>query len=174
MNSRFTLLLATALGLCLLPWASALAQETSTEPPIEIEADMLEVDRDSGVATFSGSVHARQESFRLNANKLQVFYGEDSQGVAEITKLEASGDVFIDGASGQSAYAQWARFDVAEERITLGDKVQLLQGENIIEGGETIIDLTTGEARMGSGEGARVRGLFTSGEQLRLSDPLPQ
>ena len=166
--------------LCLVPLLAApgvrpaAGQEAEKgETPIEIEADMLEVDREAGTALFSGSVRATQEGLRLHADRLKVFYGEDGAGGAEITRLEAAGHVLIDSAAGQSAQAQWAIFEVAENRIILGDRVSLLQGENIIEGGETVMNLATGEARMGSGKGERVRGLFVSGNRLELSQPLP-
>ena len=164
--------------LALVPVVAAVAQQSVS--PIEVEADMLEVDRAGGTALFSGSVRAVQEGMRLHADRLKVFYdgiggngddGENNAGSAEITRLEASGNVFIDSRDGQSAQAQWATFEVSENRIILGDRVSLLQGENIIEGGETVMDLASGEARMLSAAGARVRGLFVSGEGLQLSQP---
>ena len=143
---------------------------------------MLEVDRAGGTALFSGSVRASQEGLRLHADRLKVFYdgrgennsAENNSAAAEITRLEASGNVFIDSANGQSAQAQWATFEVAENRIILGDRVSLLQGENIIAGGETVMDLASGEARMLSAADARVRGLFVSGSRLQLSQPASQ
>ena len=178
MSRRAAALGCGLLALALLAWlaaAPATAQQGQEDaPPIEIEADMLEVDREAGTALFSGSVRAAQEGLRLHADRLQVFYGDDGDGGAEITRLEASGHVLIDSDTGQTAQAQWAIFEVAENRITLGDKVSLLQGENIIEGGETVMNLATGEARMRSEGGERVRGLFVSGNRLELTQPLPQ
>ena len=153
------------LTIVFLSFDTSLAQNA----PIEITADMLEVERDSGIATFSGSVRASQQDFRLDADKLKVFYAESSDGATEIKRLEASGEVFLDNAQGQSARAQWAVFDVDQNLVTLGDRVQLLQGDNIIEGGETTMNLTTGQARMTSTGGDRVRGLFLSNNQLQLS-----
>lgn len=156
-----------AVGFCLLPLIPAWGQDNSGNGnPVEIEADMLEVDRETGIATFTGSVRARQKDFRLNADRLLVFYGEDAEGTATITRLEADGNVLIDSDKEQSARAQWAVFEVAEERITLGDEVSLLQGDNILEGGETVVNVRTGEARMRSRDGTRVRGLFVSGTQF--------
>lgn len=153
------------LTIVFLSFDTSLAQNA----PIEITADMLEVERDSGIATFSGSVRASQQDFRLDADKLKVFYAESSDGATEIKRLEASGEVFLDNAQGQSARAQWAVFDVDQNLVTLGDRVQLLQGDNIIEGGETTMNLTTGQAQMTSTGGDRVRGLFLSNNQLQLS-----
>ncbi|MCY4031263.1 MAG: lipopolysaccharide transport periplasmic protein LptA [Hyphomicrobiales bacterium] len=155
------------LAIVFLSFDTSLAQNA----PIEITADMLEVERDAGIATFSGSVRASQQGFRLNADKLKVFYAENSEGATEIKRLEASGEVFFDNAQGQSARAQWAVFDVEQNFVTLGDKVQLLQGDNIIEGGKTVMNLNTGQAQMTSAEGDRVRGLFLSNNQIRLSEP---
>ena len=155
------------LAIVCLPFDVSLAQGS----PIEITADMLEVEQDPGTATFSGDVRASQDDFHLNADKLKVFYGEDSDGATEITRLEASGEVLIDNAQGQSARAQWAIFEVLENHITLGDKVQLLQGDNIIEGGETTMHLGSGQAQMRALDGGRVRGLFVSNNRLRLSQP---
>ena len=155
------------LTIVFLPFDASLAQDA----PIEITADLLEVERDSGIATFSGSVRASQQNFRLDADKLKVFYAESSEGATEIKRLEASGDVFLDNVQGQSARAQWAIFDVEQNLVTLGDRVQLLQGDNIIEGGKTVMNLNTGQAQMTSTEGDRVRGLFLSNNQLQLSEP---
>lgn len=155
------------LAIVFLPFGASLAQDT----PIEIVSDMLEVDRDSGVATFSGSVHASQQDFQLDADRLKVFYAEGLDGATEIKRLEASGEVFIDNVQGQSARAQWAVFDVEQNRVTLGDTVHLLQGGNIIEGGKTVMDLNTGQAQMTSAEGDRVRGLFLPNGRIQLSEP---
>lgn len=164
---RLTVLFSLALGFCLLPLLPAWGQgNTESENPVEIEADMLEVDRETGIATFSGSVRARQNDFRLDADQLLVFSGEDTEGNATISRLEASGSVLIDSAGELQARAQWAVFEVAAERIIMGDKVSLLQGGNIIEGGETVVNIKTGEARMRSGDGQRVRGLFVSSTRL--------
>ena len=168
-------LLACVAAFLAWPGATAAAQQAPAgETPIEIEADTLEVDREGGIALFSGSVRASRDGLRLHADRLKVLYGADAAGSAEITRLEASGHVLIDSPAGQSAQAQWATFEVAQNRIVLGDRVSLLQGENIIEGGETVMDLATGEARMRSGAGERVRGLFVSGGRLEPAQPLPQ
>lgn len=155
------------LAIVFLPFDASLAQEA----PIEITSDMLEVERDSGVAIFSGSVRASQQNFQLDADRLKVFYAEDPDGATEIKRLEASGEVFINNVQGQSARAQWAVFDVEQNLVTLGDTVHLLQGGNIVEGGETVMNLSTGQAQMTSAEGDRVRGLFLPNSQIQLSEP---
>lgn len=167
------LVLALAFAAFLSP---ASAQETASQDAdaIEIESDMLEVDRQAGTALFSGAVRAAREDLRLDAERLKVFY-EERDGETEITRLEAEGQVIVTTAAGQSAHAQWAVFEVVENHIRLGDHVSLVQGENIIEGGETRIRLDTGEAQMRAAAGQRVRGLFVpdASAPMELLEPTP-
>lgn len=140
----------------------------TSNSPIEIEADRLEVDDNKNVATFTGNVKAVQGDFLMQSAELYAFYNEDGEGGpgnSDLTKLEAKGKVLLKNGTDSSATSQWAVFDVKTEVVTIGGDVVLSQGKNVLRGEEVVIDLKTGRYRMvtssttekGSG---RIKGLF--------------
>ncbi|MFW5833104.1 MAG: LptA/OstA family protein, partial [Pseudomonadota bacterium] len=55
-----------------------------SDEPIEIEADVLEVRQNQGIATFRGNVDAVQGDMTLTSDVLDVFYtSADRDGQAE-------------------------------------------------------------------------------------------
>ncbi len=173
-----------ALGLVLsAPAAPALAQsigssfqayQGSTDEPIDIEADLLEVDDKQKQAVFRGNVVARQGGFSLKAKELAVHYtgqpGGDVAGASTaggnggITRIEAKGKVLVSTQDDQTATSEWANFDVEEQVVTIGGNVVLSQGENVLRGDRLVINLRTGTSRFeveGEAGNQRIRGLFT-------------
>lgn len=116
--------------------------------PIEISADSFEVRQQEQVAVFVGSVRAKQGDVRMQAQRLTVTYDPDGGGDSAIRQVRAEGDVLIQSVE-ETAQGNWADYDVASGRITMGDDVALTQGaENIVVGGRLEIDLNTGFAKM--------------------------
>lgn len=189
--------LAVAAGLCLVASPTAAQSvtdsfagfSTSSNEPINIESDTLEVRDAEKIAIFRGNVMAEQSGMTLRARELLVNYtGDDEQsgsGGSQITKITAEGKVLIVTDSEQTATSDWANFDVASQTVVIGGNVVLSQGENVIKGDRLVIDLTTGRSRFENegqpAAGQRVRGLFKprkSGEDpaRRAADtgpPLP-
>ena len=58
--------------------------------PVEVAADNLTVDQDTGTATFTGNVQIGQGALRLSAGRVEVVYGSDT---GEIARLQASNGV---------------------------------------------------------------------------------
>ena len=166
----------------------------SSEDPIDIESDVLVVHDKEKRATFRGNVKAVQGSTTLRAKELNVHYvggdklaavgkkdagGEapeakvaDAKGdaksaksdQAQITKIEAKGEVVITSDKDQTTTSDWALYDVPSQRVTVGGNVVLTQGQNVLKGDRLVIDLKTGESRFDNtgnqAAGGRIRALF--------------
>ena len=125
----------------------------TSNAPIHIEADQLVVNDIKKTAVFSGDVKAVQDSFVIRSRVLEVYYSGSAQAAGQggasgkVRRLIAKGKVLINTKDRQSATSEWANFDVLKQLITLGDRVVLTQGENIIQGGQLLIDLKTRRSR---------------------------
>lgn len=150
---------------------------TDPDAPIEIEADQLDVQQDRETATFIGNVVATQGAVKLRANRVKVAYAQATKtgtsgaksGGTQITQINAMGDVHVTARNDQSADGEWAIYEVGNRQITMGDKVLLRQGGNVIRGTKLLIDLNTGRSRVDgapsaadnkNGGNGRVKGLF--------------
>ncbi|WP_342743712.1 lipopolysaccharide transport periplasmic protein LptA [Salibaculum halophilum] len=121
--------------------------------PVEITADSLQVDQDTGIATFSGNVEIGQGELRLSAAQVRVNYNDQS---GEIDSLAASGGVTFVTPT-EAAEAQRADYDIAAGTLLLQGEVLVTQGDSALSAERMRIDLATGSARM---EG-RVRTILT-------------
>jgi lipopolysaccharide export system protein LptA len=83
---------------------------------------------------------------------------------AQITKIEAKGDVVITSEDDQTTTSDWAIYDLPAQLVTVGGNVVLTQGKNVLKGDRLVIDLTTGESRFentgNAPAGSRIRALF--------------
>lgn len=132
---------------------SAIAQGTSvgfgaiqqdTDAPVEVTADNLSVDQNTGTATFTGNVVIGQGEMRLSAPKVRVKYNETQSG---IERLVASGGVTL--VSGpDAAESQDADYDVAAGVIVMTGDVLLTQGLSALTSERMTVNLDDGTARM--------------------------
>ncbi len=114
------------------------------DDPVEVTADQLAVDQDTGEALFTGNVIIGQGEMRLSAPRVLVIYKADDTG---IERLEATGGVTL--VSGPDA-AEAARADYtidAGEILMTGD-VLLTQGNNALTSDKMTVDLEDGTALM--------------------------
>lgn len=126
-----------------------------TSAPVEVTADTLNVDQDTGTAVFDGNVLIGQGTLRLSASRVEVIYNETS---GEISRLNASGGVtFV--TETEAAEAASAVYDLAGGTLTLSGDVLLTQGPSAISAGQMIINLSTGSAQMSG----RVRTVLQQG-----------
>lgn len=162
----------------------------SPDQPIDIQANRLDVDDKAKRAVFTGQVVARQDTFVMNSQTLEIRYGQRAGGKkptsasagalgggsTEITHLTARGKVFIESAkqNKQTATGNWAEFDVKKRIITMGDLVTLKQGKNVIRGTRLVINLATGRSSVQSSsptgsakKGGRIRMVITPDKALR-------
>ncbi len=123
--------------------------------PVEVSADALTVDQDSGSAVFEGNVVIGQGDLRIAAARVEVIYAE---GTGTIARLLASGGVTFVTAT-EAAEAANADYDIAEGTLSLSGDVLLTQGASALSAERMVVNLATGTARM---EG-RVRTVFQQG-----------
>ncbi|QQA42864.1 lipopolysaccharide transport periplasmic protein LptA [Pelagovum pacificum] len=122
------------------------------DAPVEVTADSLTVDRESGSAIFSGNVMIGQGDLRIAAAEVQVSYDETTGDVA---RLIASGGVTLVTAEEQ-AEAQNADYDLTSSELTLTGEVLLTQGQSALSAERMVVNLDTGAAQMDG----RVRTVF--------------
>ena len=112
--------------------------------PVEVTADSLSVDRESGQATFEGSVVIGQGDLRVAAARVEVRY-DDTTG--DIARLLASGGVTFVTAT-EAAEAREADYDLTSGTLTMTGDVLLTQGASALSADTMTVDLATGAARM--------------------------
>ena len=157
---------------------------SSSNAPIDIESDTLEVQDANKIAIFSGNVKAVQDKMTMRSKRLKVKYaggddttapgtksastkaaeGQKKSGGSQITSIRAEGKVLINTADDQTVTSDWAFFDVVSQTVTIGGNVVLSQAGNVIKGEELVIDLKTSRSRFvnrgNPSKPQRVRGLF--------------
>ncbi len=135
--------------------------------PIAIDASRLDVDDKAHTATFRGDVVAVQGEFRLNSAELIATYLGGGQGLglgtavvgqsataagatapARLKRIQARTNVVVRTGENRSATGDWADFDVAANTVTLGGKVVLKEGRQILNGDTLVIDLATGLSQL--------------------------
>ncbi len=112
--------------------------------PVEVTADTLAIDQDTGSAVFSGNVIVGQGDLRITAGMIEVVYGSDT---TEIDRLIASEGVTFVTAT-EAAEAQDATYDLTTGELTLTGDVLLTQGASAISAERMVVNVTNGTATM--------------------------
>lgn len=129
--------------------------DADPEAPVEVSADNLQVDQDTGTAVFSGNVVIGQGALRLSAAKVEIVYGDSS---GDIDRLKAEGGVtFVTDT--EAAEADAADYDLVNGQLVLSGNVLLTQGASAISAERMAINLTTGNAELSG----RVRTVIQQG-----------
>ena len=160
--------------------APALAQDknplgNSSDKPIEITADRLEVQQEQKRAIFSGNVLAKQGDVNLKSDKMTVYYSqggnnapaESVAGSNSISKIEVDGNVLL-ATPTESAKGSRGVYDVSRKEIRMIGNVVLMREKNVLNGSNLVYNLTTGKSLLTGGAapgtttdgGGRVKGLF--------------
>lgn len=147
--------------LCLA--GSAMAQGTGvafgtirqdTNQPVEVSADNLSVDQETGTAIFTGNVMIGQGEMRLTATRVLVVYRASGEGIA---RLEATGGVTL--VSGpDAAESERADYNIDTGTIEMSGNVLLAQGRSAISADRMSVRLSDGTAQMSG----RVRTILQS------------
>lgn len=161
--------LACATMAVFAPAAQAQAPGTSlgtnftanADKPIDIQADMLEVDDNKKVATFKGNVSATQGDFNMKSRELIVSYttaksdnktaapqGAVPGGNGEINEINAKGNVVITTKDGQEATGDAALYQVKNQLVFLTGDVKVKQSGNVIACEKVTVNLGTGITTM--------------------------
>lgn len=177
------LLTRSALALLMLAAsaAPALAQGTeratnmkiSSDKPIQIESQRLEVRESENVAIFTGDVSVIQGQTQLKAGRMTVRYkkgsGSATAGSADIDRLEVEGKVYVRSDT-QVATADKGVYDMGQQLLVLsGKRVVLSEGDNVIVGCKLTVHTESGLATLESckEEGGRVKMLLNPGSAKR-------
>lgn len=115
-----------------------------TSAAIEVAADSLSVDQDTGTAVFSGNVLIGQGNLRLSAGRVEVIYSEES---GDIVRLLASENVTF-ATENDAAEAQNADYDITTGLLTLTGDVLLTQGASAISAERMVLNVKSGTATM--------------------------
>lgn len=125
--------------------------------PVEVTADSLDVDQQSGRAEYIGNVVVGQGEMRMSANRLLVVFSDKENA---IQRLEATGDVIL--VSGpDAAEAERAEYTIDSGVIVMTGDVLLTQGQNALTSDSMTVNLTTGTAQMAG----RVKTILNTDEQ---------
>lgn len=115
-----------------------------TSAAIEVTADSLSVDQDTGTAIFIGNVIISQGDLRLTAGRVEVVYGAENSEIARL--IASEGVTFV--TADEAAEAQLADYDITTGLLTLTGEVLLTQGASAISAGRMIINVADGTATM--------------------------
>jgi lipopolysaccharide export system protein LptA len=130
-------------------------QETSDQP-VEVTADQLELDQEAGTARFTGAVTILQGDLRLGADVVDVEYGEAGDGANEVRRVEARGNVvFVNGED--AAEAERALYTPEDGMMVLTGDVLLTRPDSALSGETLRVNVDDGTGVM---EG-RVSVVFT-------------
>jgi len=144
---------ALALGLA-GPAAAQIAG--SSDAPVDITADALEVVNNQCMSIWSGSAEALQDRTRLRADTIKT-YSKKAPGKANgqgacgaLDRMEAIGNVYYVTPQ-QKVRGDNAVYDVGAERIVITGDVVAVSGQNVIRGSRLVVNSATGDAQMEAG-----------------------
>ncbi|MEM6728426.1 MAG: LptA/OstA family protein [Pseudomonadota bacterium] len=112
-----------------------------SEQAIEIAADAMAINQESGSAELSGNVIIGQGELRLSAPRVNVDYSEEGG----ISRIEAVGGVTIVTPQ-EEAEARRAVYVLASDSMLLEGDVLLSQGANAVSADRMNVDLASGRA----------------------------
>lgn len=126
----------------------------SSDKPIQIESDNLEVHQQTNTANFNGNVKVVQGTTTMRSKDMVVKYkGQGAavtSGDAKIDTIDVLGNVILNTDT-QQATADKGHFDMNTQIFTLtGDKVVLTEGGNVFVGCKLTVHMTSGEAKLDS------------------------
>ena len=192
------LLGAGALGLASVASAQL---SPSSNAPVDITADQLDVQNQKCLAIYSGDAEALQDTSRLRANTINIYNktlpprsgaaqatGEPgSQNCGQLDRMEADGQVYY-VTPNEVVRGDHAVYNAGDKTIVVTGDVVVAQGKNVSAGTRLVINTDTGIATFssdvrGRGKAGRVRtvvypnqnqtGAAKSGENGGLKAPVP-
>ena len=145
------------------------AKKHDSSQPIEITSDALEVQQETKLAIFTGSVVAIQGDMRLKSDVMTVIYASE-EGAAKteetnskIKRINVDGNVLFTTPD-ETGSGRHGIYNVEDKTITLTEDVVLTRGQNILKGAKLVYNMDTGKSVVTSDKGgtvnnARVRAL---------------
>lgn len=112
--------------------------------PVEVTAERLDVDQNTGLAIFRENVVIVQGEMRLTANEVTVIYNNELEVVE---RVEAVGDVvFVSGED--AAESERANYMVATGVLVMEGDVLVVQGPSAITSDEMTVYVNQGTAEL--------------------------
>jgi len=150
-------------GAVALAAAPTLAQiAPSSNAPIDVTADQLEVRQGECIAVWRGRAEALQERSRLRADAINIYSRKQAgSSCGEMERLEAVGGVYYVTPQ-QRVRGDRATYAAGSNTITVTGDVVIDQDGNVIRARRLVINVDTGQASMDAeGSQGRVRGVFS-------------
>lgn len=141
----------------------------SSDGPMDITADELEVQNKACVSVWRGRAEALQGQARLRADLLRAVMetkagagggGIGTSACGDLIRIEAEGSVYYVTAKDQRVRGDAGVYNAAAETVTMTGDVVAVQGQNVLRGSRMVFDTKTGEGRMVGAPGSRPRGVF--------------
>jgi lipopolysaccharide export system protein LptA len=127
----------------------------SSDQPIQIESDKLEVRDAEGMAIFTGNVQVVQGETLMKSGRMVVHYAKEggatpavagAPDASNIEKIEVDGKVYVKTET-QVATSDAATFDMLKEVLVMtGKEVVLSDSGNVIVGCKLTVQMATGQA----------------------------
>ncbi|ADM09336.1 hypothetical protein PB2503_06352 [Parvularcula bermudensis HTCC2503] len=137
--------------------AQPVAVAPAADAPIDLSADgACEVIDNGAIVRCSGGVRIVQGAAILASDRMTV-YGIDPDGGFD--RIEAVGDVRYSNGENAISGARGTYSALSTELTVTGDVV-VIQGDQVLTGGELVYNTETGASRFSPPPGGRVRGLF--------------
>jgi hypothetical protein len=140
--------------------------------PIDIEAEILDVNNSAKTAVFRGNVVTVQGDITFKTAEMVAHYtgdvniadatapakqGGQKKSEADLSRIEAKKSVVVTSKDGQSVQGDWATFDAKANTVVVGGEVVLSKGGSMVRGTRMNIDLNTGENKIETAPGATVQ-----------------
>lgn len=178
-------LAALALFAAAIPGLAGAQIAPSSNAPVDITADELEVVNGECAAIWRGNAEALQDTSRLRADVLRIYNkkGAAKPGGAQsscgaMDRMVAEGSVYYVSPQ-QRVRSNAATYQAATETITMTGDVVAAQGQNVLRGSRMTINTETGRGVMqsdvkGRNKPGRVRGVFYFKDQSQQTKPAAQ
>ena len=147
------------LTVCLALSQTALALQSDSEQPVQIEADHMTLDESQGRTEYHGNVHLTQGSITLTADSV-LLHNHDGRinsmlitGNSNLATFKQLTD------SGQTAKGQAKRieYNAQQSRLLLIESAELLQGNNLIRSDRIDYNTETNNLTAGNANNAETQ-----------------
>lgn len=160
----------TLLLLSFLLLVGAAPASAQNKNPVDIGADLMRVDQESGVVVFEGNVQVEQGDVQIWSDKLIIHYKEQAGGkkvapaeiggdTANISKIVAEDNVRIKQGKREGTCGR-ATYHMDKELLVMEQSPVLKEGKNTVTGKVVNMDLKNNYSEVVGGEGKRVRATF--------------
>lgn len=117
--------------------------------PINIEADRMETNQEKNIVYFSGNVEARQNDYTILADRMTVYYSEESpkkeSGVQAVQRILSEGNVRMKRQD-WSASSDRMEYYEKERKVVLLGNTKVWQNNNMVTGDRVEIFLDEGRS----------------------------